>query len=53
MTAIFTGLRASELRGLKWEDIDFKAAILHVRRRVDRFNKLVPRSQKPEHVTFP
>ena len=42
MTAIFTGLRASELRGLKWEDIDLKNAILHVRRRVDRFNKFGP-----------
>ncbi len=42
MTAIFTGLRASELRGLKWEDIDLKNSILHVRRRVDRFNKFGP-----------
>ena len=24
LTAIFTGLRASELRGLRWCDIDFK-----------------------------
>lgn len=27
-----TGLRASELRGLKWEDVDADARVLHVRR---------------------
>ncbi len=36
LTAVFTGLRASELRGLRWTDIDFKAAELHVRQRADR-----------------
>jgi integrase len=46
MTAIFTGLRASELRGLKWEDIDLKNGILHVRRRVDRFNRFGPPKSK-------
>jgi integrase len=38
LTAIFTGLRASELRGLRWEDIDLKRAELHVRQRADRYN---------------
>jgi integrase len=38
ITAIFTGLRASELRGLRWADVDFKANELHVRQRADRFN---------------
>jgi integrase len=33
MTAIFTGLRASELRGLHWADIDLKKGELHVRQR--------------------
>jgi integrase len=37
MTAIFTGLRASELRGLRWEDVDLKRAELHVRQRADKF----------------
>jgi integrase len=40
LTAIFTGLRASELRGLRWVDIDFKAGELHVRQRADRFNNM-------------
>jgi integrase len=38
LTAIFTGLRASELRGLRWPDVDLKKAELHVRQRADRFN---------------
>ena len=40
LTAIFTGLRASELRGLKWADVDLKAAELHVRQRADRYNDI-------------
>ena len=40
LTAIFTGLRASELRGLRWEDVDLKKAELHVRQRADRFNTI-------------
>ena len=35
ITAIFTGLRASELRGLRWRDIDFKANELHVQQRAE------------------
>ena len=31
-----TGLRRGELLGLKWDDIDFKNGILHVRRQVMR-----------------
>ena len=38
LTAIFTGLRASELRGLQWSDADFKKGEIHVRRRADKFN---------------
>jgi integrase len=38
LTAIFTGLRSSELRGLRWEDIDLKKGELHVRQRADRLN---------------
>ena len=38
MTAVVTGLRASELRGLRWEDVDLdtKKPELHVRQRADR-----------------
>ena len=40
LTAIFTGLRASELRGLRWDDVDFKRRELHVRQRADRHGKI-------------
>ena len=40
LTAIFTGLRASELRGLRWQDVDLDRKELHVRQRADRFNDL-------------
>jgi integrase len=40
LTAIFTGLRASELRGLRWADIGLLRNELHVRQRADRFGKL-------------
>ena len=38
VTATFTGLRASELRGLRWKDVDFDKRELHVRQRADRYN---------------
>ena len=41
-TAIFAGLRASELRGLHWHDVDFKHHKLHVHQRADRYNTLGP-----------
>ena len=40
LTAIFTGLRASELRGLRWVDVDLKRGELHVRQRADHFNAI-------------
>jgi integrase len=38
--AIFTGLRASELRGLRWRDIDLRHGELHVHQRADRYNTI-------------
>jgi integrase len=38
LTAVFTGLRASELRGLRWENVDLDAGVIHVRERADRYN---------------
>src|SRR5215471_17590197 len=40
LTAIFTGLRASELRGLRWTDIDLARNELHVRQHADRFHTI-------------
>jgi integrase len=51
ITAIFTGLRASELRGLRWQDVDLKANEIHVRQRADRFNEIGrPKSAAGERV---
>jgi integrase len=51
LTAIFTGLRASELRGLRWEDVDLKRGELHVRQRADRYNKFgKPKSEAGERT---
>ena len=40
LTAIFTGLRASELRGLRWGDVDLSEATVTVRQRADRWNRI-------------
>jgi integrase len=51
MTAVFTGLRASELRGLRWSDLDLKHSKLHVRQRADRFNTFgAPKSSAGERT---
>jgi integrase len=42
ITAIFTGLRCSELRGLGWEHVDFGDKVILVRRRADFQNALGP-----------
>jgi integrase len=42
ITAISTGLRASELRGLRWRDVDLKHGELHVRQRADRYCVIGP-----------
>jgi integrase len=36
LVAIFTGLRASELRGLRWADVDLRKQVIHVAQRADR-----------------
>src|SRR5271166_2898704 len=51
LTAIFTGLRASELRGLRWADVDLDKRELHVHQRADRFNKFgKPKSEAGERT---
>jgi integrase len=40
LTAIFTGLRASELRGLRWANVDLAKRELHVRERADEYKQL-------------
>jgi integrase len=40
LTAIFAGLRASEIRGLRWDDVDLKKSEVHVRQRADKFKAI-------------
>ena len=53
VVAAFTGLRASELRGLRWVDVDLKKNELHVRQRADRFRQIgKPKSHAGERRTW-
>ncbi|MGV1775377.1 site-specific integrase [Agrobacterium fabrum] len=49
LTAIFTGMRASELRGLRWQDVDLDAGKIRVHQRADRYNAIGrPKSETSE-----
>jgi integrase len=51
IVAAFTGLRASELRGLRWADVDLKRGELHVHQRADRWGKMGhPKSETSERT---
>jgi integrase len=51
LTAIFTGLRMSELRGLRWADVDLKGSEIHVRQRADRWRMIGrPKSEAGERT---
>jgi integrase len=40
--AVFTGMRVSEIRGLRWSDIDLENATLHVSQRADQWGEIGP-----------
>ena len=42
ITAIFTGMRSSELRGLRWQDVDLKRGEISVNQRADQFKAIGP-----------
>ena len=42
ITAIFSGMRASELRGLTWDNVDLDAGIIHVRQSADAWRRMGP-----------
>ncbi|PSH68551.1 site-specific integrase [Phyllobacterium brassicacearum] len=53
VTVIFTGMRSSELRGLRWQDVDFKRGEISVRQRVDQFRKVGPPKSEAGARTIP
>ncbi|WAJ31177.1 tyrosine-type recombinase/integrase [Antarcticirhabdus aurantiaca] len=53
LTAVFTGMRSSELRGLRWQDVDLRKACIHVRQRVDEFGQIGPPKSEAGARTIP
>lgn len=53
LTAIFTGLRASELRGLRWVDVDLKKGELNVTQRADAYQEIGAPKSEAGHRTVP
>ena len=50
LTAAFTGLRLGELLGLRWEDVDFDAATIRVRRNWTNAGEGTPKSGRDRAV---
>jgi integrase len=50
ITAIGTGLRISELRALRWQDVDLERARIRVARTLTRTGFDVPKSRRPRTV---
>jgi integrase len=51
LVATFAGLRSSELRGLRWSDVDLGLGEIHVRQRADRYNQIgSPKSDAGERT---
>lgn len=53
LTAVFTGLRSSELRGLRWQDVDFGKAEISVRQRTDRYGEIGNTKSHSSQRTLP
>jgi len=46
VTAIFTGMRISELRGLTWDNVDFDRNLIRILQRADEFQQIGPPKSK-------
>lgn len=53
LTAIVTGMRSSELRGLRWSDINLQAATITVAQRADQWGKIGSPKSKAGRRTIP
>lgn len=53
LTAIFCGLRGSELRGLRWADVDFDGRKINVTQRADAFHKIGRLKSKSGYRSIP
>lgn len=57
VTLAFTGLRGSEVRGLRWDAIEFlppgQGAVIHVRQRADRYKQIGMPKSEAGHRSIP
>jgi integrase len=53
MTAILTGLRSSEIRGLRRSDVDLKAGMITISQRADRWGVIGPPKSAAGHRSIP
>jgi integrase len=53
LVAIFCGLRASELRGLRWEDVNFDEREISIKQRADARNKIGKLKSKTAYRSIP
>jgi integrase len=53
LTAIFSGMRASELRGLTWDDVDLERKVLHVRQRANLWGEIGAPKSGAGHRSIP
>jgi integrase len=53
LVATFCGLRASELRGLRWCDVDFDARQIHVNQRADIYHKIGKLKSRSAYRSIP
>ena len=53
LTAVFSGLRSSELRGLRWQDVDFGKATIEVRQRSDKWGQIGSTKSHSSQGTVP
>lgn len=51
--AALAGLRASELRGLRWDDLDFRHSQVTIRQRADRWGKIGSPKSRDSRRTVP